>query len=177
MLLSGEYYPAITIDQAVEILIKKTGKNVILILDSRPPEEYKKGHIINANLFSPFCLSRTKYETEAMIEAKRNGTVVAVCGERYNGGDVVATLCQRGYNAALIRADYGYWKKKYPEGLLTNSDSSEQMDLAKLEIQYAENKRPKIERSNLMRGTTSSEKRTRQMPKRNASRPSRKPWK
>lgn len=59
-----------------------------------------------AELFSPFCLSRTKYETPAMIEAKMSGRVVAVCGERYCGGDVVATLCQRGYNAALIRAGW-----------------------------------------------------------------------
>ncbi|VDD96859.1 unnamed protein product [Enterobius vermicularis] len=102
-----------------------------------------------AELFSPFCLSRTKYETPAMIEAKMSGRVVAVCGERYCGGDVVATLCQRGYNAALIRADYGYWKKRYPEGLLTKKDKKK-VDIFRLTAQYHENKKPQIEKSNFV---------------------------
>lgn len=57
-----------------------------------------------AQHFDRFILSRPRYESEAMLNAKRNGFTVIICGENYTAADVVSTLRQRDYNAALLRS-------------------------------------------------------------------------
>ncbi|KHN70615.1 hypothetical protein Tcan_14363 [Toxocara canis] len=157
MLLTGEHYPAITIHHLVEVLINevKTGKHSTLILDARPIEEFHKQHIIGAQHYDKILLSRPRYETEAMLAAKRDGLAVVVCGENFSAADVVSTLQQRDYNAALLRSSVELWKQKYPRGLLTKTDQ-DKLDIVTLAAQHAENTRPSIEKRNYRRETFSS---------------------
>uniref|UniRef100_A0A0M3I3N1 Rhodanese domain-containing protein n=1 Tax=Ascaris lumbricoides TaxID=6252 RepID=A0A0M3I3N1_ASCLU len=179
MLLTGEHYPAITIHNLVDVLINevKTGRRSTLILDTRPLEEFRKQHIIGAQHFDRFILSRPRYESEAMLNAKRNGFTVIICGENYTAADVVSTLRQRDYNAALLRSTIDVWKQKYPLGLLTKTDD-DKLDIVALASQYAENTRPSIEKRNFLRGTSSSRNKnvSRDERIRRQSKETRRPW-
>ncbi|OZC05231.1 N-acetylglucosaminyl transferase component [Onchocerca flexuosa] len=96
--------PTISIDRVVSILIgeKALLSRSLAILDIRPEEQFVKGHIIGAEHYPRILLSRENYETESMKRVGTQGTLV-VCGQIYGASQVVSTLCDRGYNAVLLR--------------------------------------------------------------------------
>ncbi|MFH4973354.1 hypothetical protein AB6A40_000063 [Gnathostoma spinigerum] len=161
MILLGEDYPSINVDQLVSVLIeeKTNKKSPILILDTRSDEEYDEQHIIGAQHYNKALLIRERYATKAMLDAKRDNTQILVYGCRLTAGDVTSTLNQRGFNAALLRGDMEYWQKKYPV-IFTRSSGDVTLDVQRLSAQYEENKRPSIEKYNFRRGTSSSQNKT-----------------
>ncbi|VDO25949.1 unnamed protein product [Onchocerca flexuosa] len=158
--------PTISIDRVVSILIgeKALLSRSLAILDIRPEEQFVKGHIIGAEHYPRILLSRENYETESMKRVGTQGTLV-VCGQIYGASQVVSTLCDRGYNAVLLRggiasetlclknseySDLDNWRHKYPEGLLTTANGKPvKLELSKLIAQLAVNQKPAFERSKL----------------------------
>ncbi|VDM39299.1 unnamed protein product [Toxocara canis] len=115
-----------------------------IVRDPFNPSRHCFTHI-TAQHYDKILLSRPRYETEAMLAAKRDGLAVVVCGENFSAADVVSTLQQRDYNAALLRSSVELWKQKYPRGLLTKTDQ-DKLDIVTLAAQHAENTRPSIEK-------------------------------
>uniref|UniRef100_A0A8R1XPZ1 Rhodanese domain-containing protein n=1 Tax=Onchocerca volvulus TaxID=6282 RepID=A0A8R1XPZ1_ONCVO len=96
--------PNISIDRVVAILVDEKAllSKSLAILDIRPEEQFVKGHIIGAEHYPRILLNRENYETQSMKRVGTQGTLV-VCGQIYGASQVVSTLCDRGYNAVLLR--------------------------------------------------------------------------
>ncbi|KAJ1367946.1 Endoplasmic reticulum resident protein 44 [Parelaphostrongylus tenuis] len=108
---------------------KPTPLEEFIILDVNDQSQYAKEHIIAAEYFNRFTLSRNHFETPLLATARLEKRTLVIYGESAN--TVTSILHQRGYKAVYLSGTIPYFKTFYPKGLTTKSGNT--MDFAALE--------------------------------------------
>ncbi|CAJ0602222.1 unnamed protein product [Cylicocyclus nassatus] len=178
MLLAGENYLSIDIHKFVRFLIlrdegKPTPLKDFVIVDVNDPPQYAKEHIITAQHFNRFLLSRSHFETPLLADARLENRTLVIYGESAN--TVTAALHQRGYSAVFLCGTIPYFKSFYPKGLTTKKSASA-FDIPTLE-KALEAKIASDRGGRLWRSTSASRIRSVSSKKSSSTTKSKAPWK
>ncbi|KAK5982749.1 Rhodanese domain-containing protein [Trichostrongylus colubriformis] len=127
MLLAGETYLAIDIHKLVRFLIlrhdgKATPLGDFIIVDINDPTEYTKEHIITAEHYNRFMLSRNHFETPLLASARLAKQTLVIYGQ--SASVATATLHQRGYKVVHLFGNIPLYKTFYPKGLTSKTGST-----------------------------------------------------
>ncbi|WKY03816.1 hypothetical protein Q1695_005069 [Nippostrongylus brasiliensis] len=134
MLLVGENFLSIDIHKLIRFLIlrangKPTPLGDFLIIDVNDPTDYAKEHIIGAEHYNRFLLSRNHFETPILTSARLADRTLVIYGQSAN--TVTATLHQRGFKTVFLTGSIPFYKTFYPKGLTSKTGST--LDISALE--------------------------------------------
>ncbi|KAK6746881.1 hypothetical protein RB195_000244 [Necator americanus] len=177
MLLAGENYPSIDIHKLVRFLIlrskgKTTPLKEFIIVDVNDHSEYVKEHIITAEHFNRFLLSRNYFETPLLVDARIEKRTLVIYGE--SASMVTTALHQRGYAAVYLSGNIPFFTTFYTTGLTTKSGDT--FDISALE-EALERKRNFDRGGRLWRSTSASRIRSVQSDRNGSAKKIKVPWK
>nr|CDJ82051.1 Hypothetical protein CBG01547 [Haemonchus contortus] len=177
MLLAGETYSSIDIHKFVRYLIlrangKPTPLEDFIIVDVNDQTEYTKEHIITAEHYNRFMLSRNHFETPLLSSARLAKRTLVIYGQ--SAAMVTTVLHERGYKAVHLSGSIPLYKTFYPKGLTTKSGSD--FDIAVL-TEALQRKIDSDRGSRLWRSTSSSRLRSVDSKSRLSVNKAKAPWK
>ena len=79
------------------------GEDPVQVLDLRPQEEFAEGHITGAENVDPDDLD------SAVSELSEGERVIVVCADGERSGEIAATLCDEGFDAASVKGGMDSW--------------------------------------------------------------------
>ncbi|EYB94784.1 hypothetical protein Y032_0167g126 [Ancylostoma ceylanicum] len=177
MLLAGENFLSIDIHKFVRFLIlhakgKPTPLNDFIIVDVNEHSQYTKEHIITAEHFNRFLLSRSYFETPLLTNARMQKRTLVIYGQGANM--VTASLHQRGYITVYLSGNIPFFTSFYTKGLTTKSGDA--FDIPALE-EALENKINSDRGGRLWRSTSASRIRSVESKKIGSKKNIKIPWK
>ncbi|KJH49232.1 hypothetical protein DICVIV_04672 [Dictyocaulus viviparus] len=134
MLLPGDNFQSIDIHKFVRFLIyrangRATPLEDFIIVDVNDHAQYVKEHIITAEHFNRFTLSRNHFETPLLATARLQKRTLVIYGQSANM--VTSTLHQRDYKAVYLSGSIPFFTTFYPKGLTTKTGDT--IDIAALQ--------------------------------------------
>ncbi|PIO60292.1 hypothetical protein TELCIR_18214 [Teladorsagia circumcincta] len=101
---------------------KATPLDDFIIVDVNDLSDYTKEHIITAEHYNRFMLSRNHFETPLLSSARLANRTLVIYGQ--SAGIATATLHQRGFKAVHLSGNIPFYKTFYPKGLTSKTGSS-----------------------------------------------------
>ncbi|VDO61006.1 unnamed protein product [Heligmosomoides polygyrus] len=92
-----------------------------IIVDVNEPTDYAKEHVITAEHYNRYLLSRNHFETPLLSSARLKDQTLVIYGQA--AGMVTATLHQRGFKAVYLTGSIALYKTFYPKGLTSKTGS------------------------------------------------------
>lgn len=93
----------ITPQQAIQLI----NRDNAVIIDIRSPENFRKGHIIDAQSFAP----QEIFTNPKKIEKYKNRPLIIVCGGGVESQKIAAQLHQKGFNAYTLMGGIRGWNE------------------------------------------------------------------